>query len=136
LSYLLDTNVVSELRKGSRCNRGVAEWIAGLEDGNLYLSVLVAGEIRSGIERIRRRDPRAAAALEAWLSALLASHGDRVLPVDRRVAEEWGRLAARRSLSVVDGLLAATALSHSLTLVTRNVRDVAGTGAAVFDPFT
>ncbi len=135
MSYLLDTNVVSELRKGPRCNRGVAEWVDGVEDGHLYLSVLNVGEIHTGIERIRRRDPGAAAALEAWLAALLASYGDRILPVDRRVAEEWGRLAARRSLSVVDGLLAATALAHGLTLVTRNVRDVAGTGAAVLDPF-
>ena len=136
MSYLLDTNVVSELRKGPRCNRGVAEWIGGLEDGELFLSVLVAGEIRSGIERIRRRDGPGAAVLEEWLSALLASHEDRILPVDRRVAGEWGKLAARRSLSVVDGLLAATALSHGLTLVTRNTRDVAGTGAAVLNPFS
>jgi toxin FitB len=98
--------------------------------------VLVAGEIRSGIERIRRRDGPGAAVLEEWLSALLASHEDRILPVDRRVAEEWGKLAARRFLSVVDGLLAATPLSHGLTLVTRNTRDVAGTGAAVLNPFS
>ncbi|HEX7579328.1 MAG TPA: type II toxin-antitoxin system VapC family toxin, partial [Thermoanaerobaculia bacterium] len=102
MSYLLDTNVVSELRKGPRCNRGVAEWVGGMEDGDLFLSVLVVGEIRSGIERIRRRDGRGAAALEGWLSALLASHEARILPVDQRVAEEWGRLAARRTLSVVD----------------------------------
>ncbi len=136
MSYLLDTNVVSELRKGPRCNRGVAEWVGGMEDGDLFLSVLVVGEIRSGIERIRRRDGRGVAALEGWLSALLASHEARILPVDQRVAEEWGRLAARRTLSVVDGLLAATALAHGLTLVTRNTRDVAGTGAAVLNPFS
>ena len=83
----------------------------------------------------RRRDPAAAAGLEGWLGALVASHAERILPVDLRVAEEWGRLMARRSLPVVDGLMAATALVHGLTLVTRNVRDVAGTGAVVLNPF-
>jgi predicted nucleic acid-binding protein len=107
----------------------------GVEDGDLFLSVLVVGEIRAGIERIRRRDGTGAASLESWLRALVASHEERILPVDQRVAEEWGRLAARRTLSVVDGLLAATALVHGLTLVTRNTRDSAGTGAPVLNPF-
>jgi predicted nucleic acid-binding protein len=95
----------------------------------------VVAEIRCGIEKVRRRDPAAAAGLEGWVGALVASHAERVLPVDLRVAEEWGRLMARRSLPVVDGLMAATALVHGLTLVTRNARDVSGTGAVVLDPF-
>ena len=95
----------------------------------------MVAEIRSGIENVRRRDPAAAAGLEGWLGMLVASHAERILPVDLRVAEEWGRLMARRSLPVVDGLMAATALVHGLTLVTRNVRDVSGTGALVLDPF-
>lgn len=106
-----------------------------MEADDLFLSVLVVGEIRNGVEKLRRRDGAAAAALEGWLEGLVASHGDRILPVDRRVAEEWGRLASRRSLPAVDALMAATAIVHGLTLVTRNVRDVSGTGAAVLDPF-
>ena len=113
----------------------LAAWFSTVEGDDLYLSVLVVAEIRSGIEKVRRRDPAAAAGLEGWLGALVASHAERILPVDLRVAEEWGRLAARRSLPVVDGLMAATALVHGLTLVTRNVRDVSGTGAVVLDPF-
>ena len=107
----------------------LAAWFSSVDGDDLYLSVLVVGGIRSGIEKVRRREPAAAAGLEGWLSALVASHGERILPVDLRVAEEWGRLMARRSLPVVDGLMAATALVHGLTLVTRNVRDVSGTGA-------
>ena len=106
-----------------------------MDADDLFLSVLVVGEIRNGIEKVRRRDGAAAAALEGWLEGLVASHGDRILPVDRKVAEEWGRLASRRTLPVVDGLMAATAIVHGLTLVTRNVRDVSGTGATVLDPF-
>ena len=106
-----------------------------MDADDLFLSVLVVGEIRNGIEKVRRRDGAAAAALEDWLEGLVASHGDRILPVDRKVAEEWGRLASRRTLPVVDGLMAATAIVHGLTLVTRNVRDVSGTGATVLDPF-
>ena len=102
---------------------------------DLFLSVLVVGEIRNGIEKVRRRDGAAAAALEGWLEGLVASHGDRILPVDRKVAEEWGRLASRGTLPAVDGLMAATAIVHGLTLVTRTVRDVSGTGAVVLNPF-
>ena len=113
----------------------LAAWFSTVEGDDLYLSVLVVAEIRSGIEKVRRRDPAAAAGLEGWLGALVASHAERILAVDLRVAEEWGRLMARRSLPVVDGLMAATALVHGLTLVTRNVKDVAGTGAIVLNPF-
>ena len=133
--YLVDTNVVSELRKGPRCHPRVAAWFEDVEDQDLGLSVLVIGEIRRGIEVIRRRDPRGASALERWLQRMLREHDERVLPVDARVAEEWGRLSAIRSGSVVDLLLAATARVHRLTLVTRNVRDVAWTGVAWLNPF-
>lgn len=134
--FLIDTNVLSELRKGIRANPNVRRWFDSLDEGAIYLSVMVTGEIRRGIESIRRRDSRAAAALEGWLDNVIRAHTDRVLPVDSRVADQWGRLDARGTLPVVDGLLAATARVHELTLATRNVKDFARTGAEVLDPFT
>lgn len=133
--YLLDTNVLSELRKGRRCNPGVTAWFSEVADADLGLSVLVVGEIRRGIEAVRRRDEARATALDQWLARLLRDHGERILPVDRQVAEEWGRLTAVRAASVVDVLLAATARVHGLTLVTRNVRDVQWTGVSCVNPF-
>lgn len=99
------------------------------------MSVLTLGEIRSGIERIRRRDPAQARALEAWLTRLRRGYGDRTLPISPEVGDRWGRLNAVRPLPTVDSLIAATALEHGLTLVTRNVDDYAGTGVALFNPF-
>lgn len=133
--FLLDTNVLSELRKGERADANVRRWFGSVDENSLFLSVLVTGEIRRGIEAIRKRDVRAAWALEGWLETLVKAHSDRVLPVDAAIADEWGRLDARGSLPVVDGLLAATARVHDLTLVTRNVKDVARTGMDVLDPF-
>ncbi len=134
--FLIDTNILSELRKGTRANPNVRRWFDALDENAVYLSALVTGEIRRGIEGIRRRDSRAAAALEAWLDNVIGAHADRLLPVDAAVADEWGRLDARGTLPVVDGLLAATARVHDLTLVTRNVKDVARTGVDLLDPFT
>ena len=133
--YLVDTNVLSEIRKGPKCHPNVAAWFSDVADVDLCLSVLVVGEIRSGIEAIRHRDAAKAAALERWLARLLRDHGERILPVDRAVAEEWGRLTATRSASVVDTLQAATARVHGLTLATRNVRDVEWTGVSWVNPF-
>ena len=135
MSYLLDTNVVSELRRGPRCNPGVAAWVGDVE-GELYLSALVVGEIRLGIERVRRRDPAGAGALDRWLERVQSEYGHRVLPVTAEVAGVWGRLSAPASLPVVDGLMAATAIVHGLTLVTRNVRDLARTPAVTLNPFS
>lgn len=135
MSLLLDTNVLSEIRKGARCNPAVRAWFEDVADEEIYLSVLVIGEIRRGIEAIRARDTRAAHAFERWLARLVSDFSERILPIDRRVAEEWGRMNAQRARSAVDSLLAATARVHGLTLVTRNVRDVKGLGASFFDPF-
>lgn len=132
--FLVDTNVVSEARKGPRANPDVIRWLGAHRD-RLYLSVLVTGEIRRGIETIRRRDARTANALERWLRDVETQFEDRVLPVDARVADRWGRLTAERPVSTIDGLLAATALVHGLTLATRNVRDVLATGVPCVDPF-
>jgi len=136
LSYLLDTNVISELRKGERADRNVSSWFAGLAEEEIYLSVLTLGEIRRGVESVRRRDPDSAAALDSWLARLSEAHRDRVLLVDRAIAEEWGRMSAPDPLPVVDGLLAATAKVVGLTLATRNVADVERTGVELLDPFS
>ncbi len=133
--YLIDTNIISEVRKGRRCDPNVAAWYQTVRDDELFLSALVAGEIRQGIERLRPRNPRQAKALESWLDEVLDSFGERVLPVDERIAQIWGRLSARASLPVVDSLLAATAQAHGLTLVTRNVKDVERSGVHCLNPF-
>jgi len=136
LSYLLDTNVISELRKGERADTNVSAWFDGLDDEEIYLSVLTIGEIRRGIESVRRRDPDSAAALDSWLARLDEAHGDRILAVDQTVAEEWGRMNVPDPLPVVDGLLAATARVAGLTFVTRNVADVKSSGVELLDPFS
>jgi toxin FitB len=133
--YLVDTNVVSELRKGERCDPGVRSWISEIPKGAIFLSVLTLGEIRKGIELIRRRDAPAAASLEAWFRELAEAHDERIIPVNRAVAEEWGRLNSPDPLPVIDGLLAATAKVHGFTLVTRNVKDIDRTGVACVNPF-
>jgi hypothetical protein len=135
VSFLLDTNVISELRKGPRCHPAVAGWLMRVSDEELFVSVLVLGEVRYGIEKLRRSDAPQARALERWLIGLTTVFSERVLPVTHEIAQEWGRLAGKRSLPTVDGLLAATARVHGLTLVSRDLRGVAGTEASVFDPF-
>lgn len=136
MTWLIDTNVISEVRKGARCHPGVAAWWAAAADRDLFLSTLILGEIRRGIEAVRPRDPAQAVALEAWLAAVIEAFGPRVLGVDSRVAETWGRMSASRSVPVVDALLAATAGVHGLVLVTRNAIDVEGLGARVLNPFS
>ena len=135
MSFLIDTNVISELRKGKRADPGVVSWFAGLADEEVFLSALTLGEIRRGIESIRRRDSVAASALESWLGRIADAHRDRIVAVDRAIAEEWGRINAPDPLPVVDGLLAATAKVVGLTLATRNTADIARSGVSFFNPF-
>ena len=135
MNYLIDTNIISEVRKGERCDPNVAAWFDSIDDNELYLSVLVLGEIRRGVERARASDPTRARALDRWLAAVNESFAGRILAIDQAVADEWGNISAKRSAPVIDALLAATAKAHGMTLVTRNVRDVAGLGADVLDPF-
>lgn len=135
MSLLLDTNVVSELRKAERADAQLLDWFHDVADEEIHLSVLVIGELRRGVETIRKRDAAQAAALERWLTRLAATHADRIVPVDERVAGQWGRLTALRTGSVIDTLMAATALVHGLVLVTRNVTDVAWTGVSCLNPF-
>ena len=135
MNYLIDTNIISEVRKGRRCDPNVASWYEKIEDSSLYLSVLVIGEIRKGIERVRPKDNAQANAIENWLAAVDKAFGERILPIDRAVANEWGRLNASRPLPVIDGLLAATAKIHRMTLVTRNTTDMADSGVHILNPF-
>jgi hypothetical protein len=135
LSFVLDTNVVSEPRKRSRADVGVMRWFDSVETDDLYISVLVIGEIRQGIEGLRRRDPIQAGHLESWLAGLRRDYADRILPIDLEAAEEWGRMKAPEPISTRDGLMAATAKVRNMTFVTRNTSDVARTGVRLLNPF-
>ena len=134
--FLLDTNVISEVRKGRRSDPNVSNWYTGVGESQLYISSLTIGEIRKGIELVRRRDVDQAETLEAWLHTVVEDFSGRVLTVDAQVADTWGQMSAIRPVPVVDALLAATARVHDLTLVTRNVSDVEGLGARVLNPFS
>ena len=134
--YLLDTNVVSELRRRDRGDENVMAWYASVSADELFLSVLTLGEIRKGIELIRDRDPGQADVLETWLRHMEQQHEGRILPVDAAIANAWGQMHYVRSIPVVDGLLAATARVHGLTLVTRNVQHVQGLGVSLLNPFS
>ena len=135
MAYLLDTNVLSELRKQERCDPHVAAWLARVNSSELFLSVLSIGEIRRGIELLRKRDPASARNLDRWLAGLEGHYSDRILPISVAVADRWGRLSPDQPLPVTDGLLAATALEHKLTVVTRNTDDFLRSGASTLDPF-
>ena len=136
MSFLLDTNVVSELRRGDAANAGVLSWVDDQASRDLFLSVVTLGEIVQGIEQLRRRDARQAALLDRWRSGLVQFYEDRLIYIDGDIAEEWGRLGGRRATPVIDRLLAATARVHDLTLVTRNTRDFRGYGLRVLNPWT
>jgi hypothetical protein len=132
LSYLIDTCVVSEARRRSV---PAVSWLKAVGSATLFLSVITIGEITKGIATRERTDPIAAAALGRWLDGLRGTYADRILPIDDAVATAWGRLMARRTFPVPDGLIAATARVHDLTLVTRNVADFAETGVDLVNPW-
>lgn len=134
MSYLLDTTMVSEFRKKTP-DAGAVKWFDSVRSGQLYVSALMVGELRKGIERLADRDPTQAAALDDWCQRLVRGFSDRIIPVTQDIAETWGRLSARTPLPVVDGLMAATALVHDWTFVTRNTTDVERTGVRVLNPF-
>lgn len=135
MKFLVDTNVISEIRKRERAHPNVIRWVAQAPAEEIGTSVLVLAEIRRGIELKRRHDAEQARALDRWFSQMRARLADRVAPIDESVAEAWAVLKLPNPLPLIDGLLAATAKVHGLTLVTRNVSDFAGAGVSMLDPF-
>ncbi len=133
MSFLLDTNAVSEIRRGR--DPQVRAWASHVDDADLHLSVLTLGEIRKGIEGLRERDPQQADVFAGWLAGLRRRFAERILPVDGQVAEAWGRLNAVRTRNTVDSLIAATARIHDLTVVTRNISDFAGCDVPLLNPW-
>jgi predicted nucleic acid-binding protein len=131
--YLVDTNVVSEARRGSR---QALAWLRSIRPDAVYLSALTLGEIMRGVALRRRSDPKTAARLTEWLERLRQDHADRILPVTDRIALEWGRIAALRPRGDIDGLIGATAIVHGLILVTRNVSDFEDTGVSLINPWS
>ncbi len=135
MAYLLDTNVLSELRKSDRCDANVRAWARRIPASELWISVLSLGEIRKGIESLRRKDAPQCVVLERWLGIVEQEFENHILPITEAIADEWGRLQARQSMSIVDSLIAATALVHNLTVVTRNAKDFKAADVPVVNPF-
>lgn len=132
--YLLDTNIVSELRK-PKPHGGVVEWISSVNDVDLYLSAVTLGEIQAGIELTRKQDPVKAAELEAWLGLVAVSYN--ILPMDAEAFRKWAQLMHRKSNSLYeDAMIAATAQVHKLTVVTRNTADFKVLDVPILNPFT
>ena len=132
--YLLDTNVVSETRK-ARADDGVMTFLSAADANGLFLSVLTLGALRKGVASKRKSDPVVADKLGAWVDSIELTFADRLLPVGAATARRWGELSAIRSLPVVDTLIAATAIRHGLTLVTRHARDARFTGVPILNPW-
>jgi predicted nucleic acid-binding protein len=136
--YLIDTNVIIELHKKRGIDRAVSRFFreASKEDWELYISAITLGELRRGVELVRHRGDRVqASTLESWLDSICSEYANNILDFTATVAQVWGRLRVPRYENAIDKQIAATALTYGLTLVTRNARDLAGTGAQVLNPF-
>jgi len=137
--YLIDTNILSELRKGDRANHGVVSFLyeAKANKQDCYLSVVTIGELRRGIEMIRHRgDVKQADALQEWFLLITNDYRENILPIDHEVAAIWADLRVPHHENILDKFIAATALLHSLHVVTRNVKDFEKTGVPVVNPFS
>jgi predicted nucleic acid-binding protein len=135
MSFLLDTNVISELRKDMNCNPKVLSWMQANLDVGYFLSVMTLGEIRNGIELLRRQDAAKADSIEQWLNQIWVDYADAILPVTQEIADRWGRLNCPNTLPTTDSLITASAIVHGLTVVTRNVDDFTRSGVTVLNPF-
>jgi predicted nucleic acid-binding protein len=135
MAFLLDTNVISELKKSARCSRAVFKWYENTPGDDLFISVIVFGELRKGIEKLRPRDPATAHSLEQWVSGLRAFYAERILPVSLEICDQWGYFLAAQNVPPADGLLAATAKCYDLTIVTRNEAHFQRMGVDYFNPF-
>ena len=131
--FLLDTDVLSALRRGER-NPEAVRWVDNQRTADLHISVITVGEIERGITQQHRENPSFARDLGLWLDRVLSLYGDRILPVDIATARRWGQLSATLGHGGADLLIAATAIEHGLTVVTRNVRDFEPTGVTVLNP--
>ena len=135
--YLVDTNVISEARKGKRANPGVAQFFRMIPAAERYISALTVGEIRRGVENIRRRgELTQALQLEAWLDCVVLEYSHRILSFDADCAHVWGRLMSPQASQPVDKQIAAIALIHGLEVVTRNTKDFSMTGVSLLNPFS
>lgn len=135
MTFLVDTNVLSELRR-PRPDKGVLRWYSSVQPSDLFISVLVVGELRRGVDSLARRDPAGAEPIEQWLTQLTTRFRERLAPITLEIAEQWGALNVPDPLPAIDGLLGATALVHGWTVVTRNARDLERTGAPTLNPFS
>jgi len=135
LKYLVDTNVISEIRKGARAHAEVVSWWNSVENAQLHLSVLSLGEIRQGVLSIMKKDSGQARNLGRWLTGLPRFFSQRLVPIDEHAALIWGEINCDRTLPTIDSLLAASALSRNMVLVTRNTRDIDSTGVKFLNPF-
>ena len=135
MPFLLDTNILSELRKGKRCNSNVASWAAKESDQAHYISVLSLGEIRKGIEFLRKKSPADCISFEIWLQKIQSDYSNCTIAITSEIAGRWGELSALRPRPVIDSLLAATAIEHGLTLATRNTKDFEGLQISIVNPF-
>ena len=134
---MIDTNVISESRKGKKANRGIQEFWHSVDPDTIYLSVQTIGEIRRGIENIKNRgDSSQSQVLEQWLNLVVSNYGDRILAFDEDCAQIWGRLMSPHNQNPIDKQIAAIGLIHGLTVVTRNTNDFIGTGVRLINPFS